>query len=230
MNLDVKEILLQQAEAMPVLEIIAVLAGVWSVWLAKKESILVFPVGIVSVSIFIFIFLEVKLYADAGLNFYYLIASIYGWYFWKHGGKKQKAESAERPIDTVFENSDENILKEEAEISYQNFSQNLLYLFYTALVWVVLAFVLSSLTDSDVAWWDAFINALSVMAMLLMARKKIENWIFWIVADAAAIPLCIYKELYFTAFQFAIFTIIAIAGFLAWYAKLQRKYETEKET
>jgi nicotinamide mononucleotide transporter len=220
---DLQSVLLEQLQAMTVLEIIAVITGVWSVWLAKKENILVFPVGIISVTLFIIIFLNVKLYADAGINAYYLAASIYGWYYWKHGGKNQALQAPDRPIDTVFTESVKQP-KATADITYQSLSQNLLCFVYAAILWGILALILEKNTDSDVAWWDAFIAALSVIAMLLMAQKKIENWIFWILADAAAIPLCIHKMLYFTALQFIIFTIIAIAGFLSWQTKLQQRY------
>ncbi|MBC8172542.1 MAG: nicotinamide mononucleotide transporter [Chitinophagales bacterium] len=227
--MDLKELFTSQMFAMTVPEIVAAVTGVLSVWFAKKENILVYPVGIVSVLLYVYVFIGVKLYADAGINFYYFIVSIYGWYYWKHGGRMQNKEGVEeRPMDTVFDEKEKIAAeKEEASISMQTVGENLIYFLYTAIIALVLGILLRNFTDSDIAWWDAGITAIFFVAMILMAKKKIENWIFWIVGDAAAIPLCIYKDLYFTAVQYLIFVIIAIAGFLAWYKKLQKQYNEQ---
>lgn len=208
-------------------EIIAVITGILSVWFAKKENILVYPVGIISVLLYVYICFEVKLYADAGINFYYFFMSVYGWYYWKHGGKNQSIENYE-PAKTIdaglnedIETSDKN---PEAIISYNTFSQNIYYLAGTILLSGFLGYILDIYTDSTVPYWDGATTAIFFIAMLLMAKKKIENWIFWIIGDAMCIPLFLTKGLCFSSLQYLIFTIIAIAGYLAWFKKLQKKY------
>ncbi|MBC8048267.1 MAG: nicotinamide mononucleotide transporter [Fimbriimonadaceae bacterium] len=234
--MDVQDIFTQEMIAMTIPEIVAVITGIASVWFAKKENILVYPVGIISVLIYVYIFLNVKLYADAAINFYYFVMSIYGWYYWKKGGivqRKLEAQSIqenEKPMDLIFdENENTTSNNEQAEISFNSLRENLMFMLYTAIIFIILVFILKNYTNSDVALWDGSITAVFFIAMILMARKKIENWIFWIIGDAAAIPLCIYKGLYFTAFQYLIFTIIAIAGFLSWYNKLQKRYKQEQK-
>ncbi len=207
---------------MTVPEMVAVITGIASVWFARKESILVYPVGIISVLLYVYICLHVGLYADAGINFYYFIVSIYGWYFWKHGGKFQARENLQNEIDSVLM-KDEKPPHEEAEISSYPFAVNFLIFFITLLVGFGLGYLLDRFTDSTVPYWDGITTGLFLTGMWLMAKKKIENWIYWLVGDAACIPLFLYKGLCFSSLQYLIFTILAIAGYLSWYAKLQKK-------
>ena len=211
---------------MTIPEIIAVFTGILSVWYAKKENILVYPVGIISVLLYVYICLEVKLYADAGINFYYFVVSIYGWYYWKHGGKLQHHELNRKgkEIDSgLLDVEETTTIKEEAEITYNRLSVNLLYLFAAFLFGGIIGFLLDTYTDSIVPYWDGITTALFFVAMILMAQKKIENWIFWIMGDAICIPLFFSKGLCLSSFQYCIFTVLAFAGFISWYRKLQNK-------
>lgn len=229
--MDVKEIFTSQLVAMHIPEIVAVITGIASVWFAKKENILVYPVGIISVLLYVYICLQVQLYADAAINFYYFILSIYGWYFWKHG-KNEPDEELEKqfPIDHVFEEeiTDKNTGK--LQISFNSARQNSMYLLIVICAGALLGVLLQQFTNTDVAWWDGFVTAFFLVAMILMAKKKIENWVLWIIGDAAAIPLYIYKGLYVSAFQYFVFTILAIAGFLSWFRIYQRNYLLTQES
>lgn len=207
---------------MTVPEVIAVITGIASVWFARKESILVYPVGIISVLLYVYICLNVGLYADSAINFYYFIVSIYGWYYWKHGGKFQRRENLESEIDSVLM-KDEKPLKEEAEISLNQFPANFVIFIITLLIGFGLGYILDAFTNSTVPWWDGITTAIFLTAMWLMAKKKIENWIYWLIGDAACVPLFLYKGLCLSSLQYLIFTILAIAGYLSWYAKLQKK-------
>ena len=100
---------------------------------------------------------------------------------------------------------------------------NLRWLGVTALVYVLMAMLLSAYTDSDVAWIDAFTTAVFLTAMYAMARKKIEHWIFWILGDAVSIPLYIYKGLPVTSVQYVVFLALAIWGFAVWYRDLEKQ-------
>ncbi len=211
-------------------EIIAVITGILSVWYAKKESILVYPIGIISVLLYVYICLEVKLYADAAINFYYFIVSIYGWYYWKHGRKLQYPELNRNgnEIDAgLLDTENSTYINEEAEIVYNKLSVNLLYLFAAFLFGGIIGFLLDTYTDSVVPYWDGITTALFFVAMILMAQKKIENWIFWIMGNAICIPLFFSKGLCLSSFQYCIFTILAFAGFISWYRKLQNKISTK---
>ncbi len=215
---------------MTIPEIIAVVTGILSVWYARKESILVYPIGIISVLLYVYICLEVKLYADAAINFYYFIVSIYGWYYWKHGGKLQNPElyRSGTEIDSDLLNAEGSSgIMEEAEIVYNKLSVNFLYLFAAFLFGGIIGYLLDTYSDSVVPYWDGITTALFFVAMILMAQKKIEHWIFWIMGNAICIPLFFSKGLCLSSFQYCIFTILAFAGFISWYRKLQNKIVTK---
>jgi len=181
------------------LEAIAVITGISSVWFSKQEKIWVYPVGIISVLIYVYLGWMYKLYADAGVNFYYFIMSVYGWYHWTD----TPGHSGQIPIGSNNRND--------------NMKSSGLYLLSFALLYLVLFFY----SDSDVPLWDASTTAAAITAMWLMAQKKVEHWIFWLVCDVSSIPLYAYKGLWFTSFQFIVFTALAWAGLRAWRQKLK---------
>ena len=185
------------------LEATGVIFGLLSVIFAKRENILVFPTGIISVVIYIYLTFRAKLYADMGINGYYLIMSIYGWYYWSGKGKS----GDETPITT-------------------NDAREWLWTLIILLVsFIVLYLMLIYFTDSDVPLADAVTTSIFFVGMQLMAKKKIENWIAWIIGDFISIPLYFYKGLVLTSFQFLIFFILAIAGYISWKKTLNQRSE-----
>ncbi|MEZ5014517.1 MAG: nicotinamide riboside transporter PnuC [Chitinophagales bacterium] len=221
--MDIGNCLHESLPAMTWLEAIAVITGIASVWYARKESILVYPVGIVSVLLYVYICLEVKLYADAAINAYYFIVSVYGWYFWLHGGRIQQGlpevKSDELDADLELYTAKRG---EEAHIARNNKVENIYFIFLTALLAIFLGFILDTYTDSNVPYWDGSTTAVFCIAMILMARKKIENWVYWIIGDIACVPLFLYKGLCMSSLQYLIFTILAVAGFLTWLKKYKQ--------
>jgi len=189
------------------LEWIAVATGLTSVWFSMKENIWVYPTGIVSVLIYVYLAFEYKLYADMGVNFYYFVMSVYGWYYWIHPKDKSQAQ-----VPVTVNSRNENFFT----IGLMLVSFGILY------------FGLSNFTDSDVAFWDATTTSFAIAGMYLMARKKLENWIAWIITDLISIPLYFYKGLVLTSFQFLIFTILAFAGYIAWRNSLKEREEAEE--
>ncbi len=177
------------------LESTAVIFGLLSVWYSKQENILVYPTGIISVLIYVYITFQYKLYADTGINLYYFAMSVYGWYNWL---KKDDVTSKQLPI------------------TWNSRSENHLSLLFLACSFLLIRWVLISFTDSDVPNWDATTTSFALVGMWLMAKKKIENWIAWIITDVISVPLYMYKGLPFTAVQFLIFTVLAIWGYFAW--------------
>jgi len=190
------------------LEWIAVTTGIMSVWFSLRENILVYPAGIISVLIYVYFGFTYKLYADMGVNFYYFLMSVYGWYNWTN-------------------THDEN--REQIPVTLNSPKENLQSILLLLGSFLVLLGTLKFFTDSDVPFWDAATTAFAILGMWLMAKKKLESWIAWIITDLVSIPLYYYKELTLTSFQFLIFTFLAFGGYVAWkksYQKEQRKSDT----
>jgi len=183
------------------LEWVAVICGVASVIYSMRENILVYPTGIISVIIYVYLSFQYKLYADMGVNGYYFVMSVYGWYYWTN------TEGAKEQIEVTVNSAIENI-----------YSLVLLLGSFGTLV-----FVLMNFTDSDVPIWDAATTSFAILGMWLMARKKLENWVAWIITDLISIPLYFYKGLVLTSFQFLIFTFLATMGYFAWKKSLEAK-------
>lgn len=177
------------------LEITAVLFGFLSVWYAKKNHIWVFPTGMFSTAIFVYLLWKWVLLGDMLINAYYFIMSLYGWYIWT-----RETNQKSTPISTIS--------KRERRVS--------LLIFTTTLVVVFLIYHSADKWTSWTAYVDTFTTAIFFVGMWLMARRKIENWWFWIVGDIISIPLYFYKGLTFTSFQYLIFTVIAFFGYFAW--------------
>ncbi|TVP48309.1 MAG: nicotinamide riboside transporter PnuC [Mongoliibacter sp.] len=179
---------------MSLLEGVAVIFGIASVIYSIKKNILVFPTGMVSTLIYVYICLEYKLYADMGINAYYFGMSVYGWYLWS----RPTGEREELPVTWL---SKMGIVKS-------------IVLFLGS--YAVLYYVLANFTDSDVPYWDSFTTSSAFVGMWLMAKKKVENWIAWIITDIVSVPLYFYKGLMLTSFQFLFFTVLATIGLIEW--------------
>jgi nicotinamide mononucleotide transporter len=191
---DFFDLLLQNIYQTTLIEVIAVVFGLLSVWYSMKVNILVYPTGIVSVLIYVYICYIAGLYADMGINAVYFVMSVYGWYNWT------------RP------QNDKSILS----VTYATKKQNLIALAATIISFFLIRFILVAYTDSNVPEIDAFTTAVFLIGMWLMAIKKVENWIYWIIGDIVSIPLYFYKGLVFTSFQYSVFLILAIIGYIAW--------------
>jgi nicotinamide mononucleotide transporter len=177
------------------LEIIAVFFGLWSVWCAKKDNILVFPTGIVSTLIYTYLFYKWNLLGDMMINAYYVVMSIYGWVFWE-----KVNETIENPITTTT--------RCEKYIC--------LIIFLTTIVFVASVYLFFNKFTHWTSYLDTFVTALFFVGMWLMAKRKLENWLLWIIGDAISIPMCFAKGYTFTSFQYLVFTIIAVFGFFEW--------------
>ena len=188
------------------LEVIAVVMGLLSVWFAKKDKIGVYPTGMISTAIYVYLLLKAGLMGDFLINAYYFIMSIYGWIFWT----QQKEGVVLHQIDRM------------------NWSEKKwsVFLFILSMLFVGGVYGLLGKWNSWTAPVDIFTTALFFVGMWLMARRKIAHWIFWIVGDFISIPLYLYKGLALTSFQYLIFTIIAIFGFIEW----KKVYNSNRQT
>lgn len=194
------DFLFQQYQDYPtlyiILEIIAVIFGFLSVWFSKQENILVFPTGIVSTVIFVYLLWQWQLLGDMMINIYYSSMSIYGWYVWT------------RKVDAVHF----------VPITTTTRREHLWSVFIFIGTWLF-TFAIYEYFDKWNDWTayvDTFTTAIFFVGMWLMARKKLENWIYWIIGDIISVPLYFYKGLTFTSFQYLLFTIIAFYGYNAW--------------
>ncbi|WP_029034003.1 nicotinamide riboside transporter PnuC [Salinimicrobium terrae] len=179
-----------------VLEIIAVIFGFLSVWYSKQENILVYPTGIISTAIFVYLLWQWELLGDMMINVYYFTMSIYGWYVWT------------RKVDAVHFIPITKTTKKEHFWS--------LLIFIATLAFTFGVYEYFDKWNNWTAYVDTFTTGIFFVGMWLMARKKLENWIYWMVGDLISVPLYFYKGLTFTSFQYFLFTIIVFYGYRTW--------------
>lgn len=175
------------------LEWLGTLTGFVCVYLAARQKVWNWPVAIISSLAYAVLFFDYKLYGDAVLQVYFVGTSIYGWYYWL----KRKEEHA-RPIVSLNGNE---FLKVTGGV---------------VLLSVLMGLFLDNYTDTNVPYADGFCTAISFVAQFLMARKILQNWILWIVADVCYIPLYIYKNLALTTVLYMLFLVLAVMGYLDW--------------
>ena len=190
------------------LEFFAAVLGIVSVWFAKKNKVLVYPTGMVSTLIYVWILFKNQLLGDLIINAYFFLMSIYGWFFWS---KKDKGN---------FKN----------KISRMNLVESIfgLTVFILSFITIMYLYNVSNWQESYVSSIDTFTTAIFCSAMWFMARRKVEHWILWIIGDVISVPLYFYKGLYLTSIQYLIFTIIAILGFFTWLKELNKNKLTVK--
>ena len=190
------------------LELFAALLGIISVWYARKENILVFPFGIANVLIYVYICFIARLYANAGINVVYLISNIYGWYMWS------RTDADSQKLQITRNSPKQSVISWAAVV-----------LIYVA-VFFLLRFVNRTDTEyiqSYLPYIDSFNTAFFLVATILMALKKLENWQFWIIGNILSIPIYASQGLYFTSAQYAIFLVLAISGWKEWKRKINYK-------
>lgn len=200
-----------------VLEIIGVIFGFLSVWYARKGNIWVYPTGIISTMLFVYLLWHYVLWGDMLINVYYTVMSIYGWVLW--------ARNAQDNIITISRTTP-------ADWKTATLLGAFSFLFVIG-VYYLKPFIKNDFSMQGVTlgfhnflpteYVDVFTTAIFLVGMWLMAKRKIENWLFWIVGDLISIPLYYIKGMVFTSFQYLLFTIIAIMGYLEWRRKLQQE-------
>lgn len=183
----------------------AVVFGVVQVLLAKRNHVLTYPAGIISIVISVYILVEVALFAEAALNLYYLVMSIYGWYLWTHDSGKP-----ERPVS--FTTRREWIIT--AGITFGG--------------WALLYAILRLWTPSDVPVWDAWVSATAWAGMWLLARRKVENWILLNISNFFAVPLQFYKHIPLFALLTVVLFIVACFGYFDW-RKIARRSASQPQ-
>jgi nicotinamide mononucleotide transporter len=193
-----------------VLELTAVFFGVVSVLYAKKNNVLVYPSGIVGSAIFVYLLIKWGLFGDFIINIFYVIMSVYGWYLWTRKANGKDLLSISRT------NSKEKVIAS--------------MIFVAALIFIWIIYIAFDKFDNWTAYVDTLTTAIFFSGMWLMAKRKIENWIFWIVGDIITVPLYFYKGLTMSSFLYLIYTFIAVAGYLAWRKSIEESKSLKLET
>ncbi|QAA81876.1 nicotinamide riboside transporter PnuC [Aequorivita sp. H23M31] len=185
-----------------VLEITAVFFGLLSAWFSKQDNILIYPTGILSTSIFVYLLAVYGLLGDLVINAYYFIMSIYGWYFWT------------RKVDEEHFTPITRTTSKEKQIAVMIFIGTLNFIF--------IIYQIFDKWNSWTAYVDTLTTAIFFVAMWLLARKKLENWTLLLIGNIISFPLYFYKGLIFTSFQFLLLIVIAIFGYYAWKKNLNK--------
>jgi nicotinamide mononucleotide transporter len=178
------------------LEQIAVACGLANIYLTVRQNIWCWPVGVVMVSLYIYIFFNAKLYSDAGLNVFFLVMQFYGWYHWSRGGI-----SHSKSLAAVTRLSPAGWLWTAGGVA----------------AWTTgVGTLMHRYTDAAAPYPDAFTTILSIIAQFLLTRKILENWTLWIVADVVYIGVYSYKSLYWTAGLYVVFLVLCVQGYREW--------------
>ena len=190
------------------LEYIAVFSGIISVWYSRKENILVYPTGLLNTTIYIYISIKGSLGGEAAVNIYYTIMSIYGWILWsKRDARHQK------------------VLKI-TSASKREWVQHLgFFAFFYLAIFFALTEMQKNFLPNAIPWADALASASAFTGMWLMAKKKVESWIWWIITNVVSIPLYFVKHYVFTSVYYVVLLVMAFAGLAAWMKKSKQGNE-----
>lgn len=192
-ELSLGQILLEQIKATTWLEWVGTFTAFICIYLAAKENIWNWPISIISVLAYVFVFFEAKLYADMALQFYFLFTAFYGWYFWI-----KKKQVHDKPVVSL------------------RVKEWVIVIVGMVLLSVALGTFLDNYTDSDVPYADGTLAAMSFFAQILLTRKILENWLIWILVDILYVPLYLHKHLILTTVLYAALVPIAILGYIDW--------------
>jgi nicotinamide mononucleotide transporter len=196
---DVVEKFLLQVRETSLLEFIAVVTGIASVFFSKKENILVYPVGLINTIIYVYISVKGSLFGEASVNFYYTVMSIYGWILWARKDRQQ------------------HILLHITNSSSRQWTQHLLFFaaFYIA-IFLSLSWAKNAFYANTIPALDAFASATAFTGMWLMAKKKVESWYWWIATNITSIPLYFVKGYALTSVYYIVLLVLAVFGLIEW--------------
>ncbi len=181
------------------IEILGTLVGIVYLYWEYKASHRVWYAGVVMPALSLWVYWQAGLYADFGINVYYLFAAFYGLWSWKrHKGDAQYAPITSMPAKMYWPMGTGFVV-----------------------CFLAIGWLLEKYTPSTVPWWDSFTTALSVVGLWMLARKWVQQWVPWIVVDIVSAGLYVYKEIYFFAILYAAYAVVAVTGYFAWRKKMQ---------
>jgi nicotinamide mononucleotide transporter len=209
------------------IEIFGAVTGILYVLLEIRQTIWLWPVGIITSAVYIWVFFTGKLYADMSLQIYYLVISILGWYWWAQGkGNNETGEEVEifgewenggkgDPSSLKLRRTTQEV-KEELQVTRLKLRTGIILSVVFILLYTAMWLVLTRLTDSPVPVRDSFITSLSIIATWMLARKIYEHWFLWIVVNSTAAVLFLTRGLYPTVLLYAVYGIMSFAGLVEW--------------
>ena len=209
MNLSLPEIYQQFIEGIKQttpLEYLAVVSGIASVWFSRKENILVYPVGLISTAIYIYLSIKGSLFGEAVVNLYYTLMSVYGWMLWA------KKDIQQHHLVVITHSTNKEWLR-----------QVLFFALFYVVIFIALIYLKKNFTPGAIPWADSFASATAFTGMWLMTRKKVESWYWWIATNIASIPLYFVKHYIFTSVYYFILLIFAFWGLAEWKKRAYRK-------
>ncbi|WP_421717065.1 nicotinamide riboside transporter PnuC [Arcobacter arenosus] len=195
--------IIESLNVMTTYEAIAMILAIAYIVLAIKQSLWCWPAAFVSTLIYTILFYDVSLLMDSALNAYYLIMAVYGWYSWKYGGKLEQ---------------------QELEVTTYGLNKNIQIIIVLTIISLGFGYVMANYTSADFAYVDSFTTVFAVFSTYMLAKKIIENWIYWIVIDIISIYIYIQKGLNLTAVLFMIYTILAFIAYQNW----KKEYDNTK--
>ena len=196
---DFLEKFLSQVRETSLLEFIAVVTGIASVFFSKKENILVYPVGLINTIIYVYISIKGSLFGEASVNFYYTVMSIYGWILWARKDRQH------------------HILLHITNSSFKQWMQHLLFFaFFYVAIFFALTWAKSAFYANTIPALDAFASATAFTGMWLMAKKKVESWYWWIATNVTSIPLYYIKGYALTSVYYVVLLVLAVFGLMEW--------------
>lgn len=199
--IDILNTIAAQFQQNTLLELLAVVFAILYLVLAVRENILCWAAAIVSTLIFLFIFWKVKLYMESGLQVYYVGMAVFGWYQWRHASDGSGS----------------------LQVTTWNARQHIIALTVIGILTYTSGYFLNSGTDAQLPYLDSFTTWASVVTTFMVARKVLENWLYWLVIDSVSIFLYLDRELYFTALLFAAYIVIIFFGWFSWLKSYRHK-------
>lgn len=178
-------------------EVLGTVVALVYLFFSIKQNIWLWPLGLVSSAIYAYVFFRAKVYAGMGLQIYFVLMSVYGWIIWLNG----KGEESELKSVKSVVSEPKLILK---------------LIIWAVLLFIILIQILLHQTDSDIPYFDAYITSLSIVATWMLAKKYVEHWMVWILADSVAVGVYLSKNLYFTVILYSVYTIMAYIGYKTW--------------
>lgn len=201
------------------IEVFGAITGIIYVFLEIRQNIWLWPVGITTSAVYIIVFFTSKFYADMSLQVYYLVISCAGWYWWLKGsGHRAQGEGHEegkgrRDNNSPLEGGERDV---KLKVTHLKLKTGIVLIAVFILLYFLLWFSLSKLTDSPVPEWDSFITSLSIIATWMLARKIYEHWFLWIVVNTASAAIFIARGLYPTVILYLVYLIMSFVGLREW--------------
>lgn len=199
------------------LEVFGAVTGIIYVFLEIRQSIWLWPVGLITSAVYVVVFFTSKFYADMSLQGYYLVMSCIGWYWWARGtglraqGAELRAQGEEQKTGGLRDEETKGL-----QVTRLKPGTGLLLTAVFILLYSGVWFILSRFTDSPVPEWDSFITSLSVVATWMLARKIYEHWYLWILVNAASVVIFIARGLYPTVILYAVYLAMSFGGLKVW--------------